>query len=474
MPATGMYGVSSTSSSRRRPPPSQKGLATGADEEPAPRDPGRQIRWLRDQQTGLQKENTALRSQKQEIESLYQQLMSETRRERFDERRLNLLKAQNMQLERQLALTLSALQSRRDVVTQAHEVISEVSKGLSATELPRLERRAGLLLKKVESLHAGVANPSLLQQKLYHVAEAQSSRDDAVVLGEHCARRPSFVCEDAKEVAVSDVLSVALADGGGAPHIDLDALAQLEQRLADLTPLLAKARTAIATVALPCMLDPSQERLTHQVHECAAAIHAAAYDLGTLRLLLPSARSAARPRGSDELEQRDLMGFGDLPELPTGKAVLASYAVPLDTVQRTEFVRAVDAVLQQATVREEWLLKQADASTDELRFYGSTFKLQTEYINNLCRDVEERYLTVDDGALMQDVINSFDNFETNTSEATLRTFLKVFKHHQPALQQICDRLARRPVWLSMAAEIETLRKDLQVKFSDKVTAVIDS
>eukprot|EP01050_Picozoa_sp_SAG11_P013725 SAG11_NODE_1623_length_4559_cov_2.141480_9_plen_90_part_00 len=45
----------------------------------------------------------------------------------------------------------------------------------------------------------------------------------------------------------------------------------------------------------------------------------------------------------------------------------------------------------------------------------------------------------------QDIINSFEAFELNTSEATLRTFLKVFKHHQQALQSVCDRLSKRLV-----------------------------
>ena len=38
---------------------------------------------------------------------------------------------------------------------------------------------------------------------------------------------------------------------------------------------------------------------------------------------------------------------------------------------------------------------------------------------------------------------SFDAFETNTSEGTLRTFLKVFKHHHCKLGSLSTRLSKR-------------------------------
>lgn len=46
----------------------------------------------------------------------------------------------------------------------------------------------------------------------------------------------------------------------------------------------------------------------------------------------------------------------------------------------------------------------------------------------LCEEMEARQASaLDDGSTIHDVIKSFDAFETNTSEGTLRTFLKVFK-----------------------------------------------
>ena len=64
---------------------------------------------------------------------------------------------------------------------------------------------------------------------------------------------------------------------------------------------------------------------------------------------------------------------------------------------------------------------------------------------------------------VQDIINSFEAFELNTSEATLRTFLKVFKHHQQSIQSVCDRLSKRLVSHSMRKALEDLRRSYQVK-----------
>lgn len=105
----------------------QDGTAEGSDDDQLDADEEsdtdlpssrRQIRYLRKQLAELKRDNRKLRSEKEDAESLYQQLVSETRHERFDERRLNLLKSQNIQLERQLALVNNALGSRREVILE--------------------------------------------------------------------------------------------------------------------------------------------------------------------------------------------------------------------------------------------------------------------------------------------------------------------------------------------------------------------
>jgi len=66
----------------------------------------------------LKRENSELKAELHYIRSLYKQLVEEVPLEKFDERRVNLLKSQVIQLERQVLLQSSALQARRSVFLQ--------------------------------------------------------------------------------------------------------------------------------------------------------------------------------------------------------------------------------------------------------------------------------------------------------------------------------------------------------------------
>ncbi|XP_069043274.1 uncharacterized protein [Lepisosteus oculatus] len=60
----------------------------------------------------LQKENIKLKRELQDLKGQYQQLLEEGKEEKFEERRVNLLKAQVMQLERQVILLAEGLSSQ--------------------------------------------------------------------------------------------------------------------------------------------------------------------------------------------------------------------------------------------------------------------------------------------------------------------------------------------------------------------------
>lgn len=69
----------------------------------------RQLQKYQQQLEHLKKENKELKAELQFISSLYKQLVEEAPQERFDERRVNLLKSQVIQLERQVLLQESLL-----------------------------------------------------------------------------------------------------------------------------------------------------------------------------------------------------------------------------------------------------------------------------------------------------------------------------------------------------------------------------
>ena len=105
------------------------------------------------------------------------------------------------------------------------------------------------------------------------------------------------------------------------------------------------------------------------------------------------------------------------------------------------------------------------------------------YVQRLCEEVEQRQASAhDDGATLHDIIKSFDAFEvnlatspaahvwtprltcnpgcvwqTNTSEGTLRTFLKVFKHHHSVRRHFIPCASRLILTLGSRLRAETGR-----------------
>eukprot|EP01052_Picozoa_sp_SAG31_P001528 SAG31_NODE_51_length_30464_cov_16.835628_15_plen_219_part_00 len=103
--------------------PGSGNTSGGLDDGTYSDDTSRQLRYLQLEMARLKKENRQLRQDKRAVETVYQQLITEQRHEKFDERRLNVLKAQNIQLERQLALVQNALYQRRSITTEVHQIL---------------------------------------------------------------------------------------------------------------------------------------------------------------------------------------------------------------------------------------------------------------------------------------------------------------------------------------------------------------
>ena len=73
----------------------------------------------------------------------------------------------------------------------------------------------------------------------------------------------------------------------------------------------------------------------------------------------------------------------------------------LGSVSVAEVERPLSALLDWVGNREAWLQTVAESLGSELVFYTSSHTVQNEYITRLCKDVEERQLTNDDGSVMQ-------------------------------------------------------------------------
>jgi hypothetical protein len=256
----------------------------------------RQVRYMQEEMSRLKKENKAMRNEKLDVEAIYQQLVSEQKHEKFEQRRLNLLKAQNLQLERQLAVMQRALSSRREAAAIGAAALSDLEGKLlsegedgqqrcEARDTTECEAMLDIVRAAQGKLQAAqqvaLAEPSVLQRQLYYsrgngAEQTRTSRrsrgtppssrrngngrGDAGAAGSsteaQAPPRQSFVNEAHTNLSVMDALSVALTDESDGDtavvrHLDLHALSTLETSLGALAPKLVALRQGLMTVSLP-------------------------------------------------------------------------------------------------------------------------------------------------------------------------------------------------------------------------------
>ena len=393
----------------------------------------RQVRYMQEEMQRLKKENRVMRNEKLDVESIYQQLVSEQKHEKFEQRRLNVLKAQNLQLERQLALMSRALQSRKDAVGEASATLTDLAARLQARdeegELVPVELDPGASASMLESIRVAqgkleavqrtaLSEPTSLQRKLYYsrgngaetprrrvrgTPPSQKRRANGVSGGGAATADPprqSFVNGSHTNLSVPEAISVAVADEDDAVvrHLDLEALATLEQSLGTLAPKLIALRQGLMTVTLPHMLSPVEDRVAALARECCTEVHGTAYDLSTLRCLLPTAppstpslvAQAYIPPLPTKLHQGDgLGGYGDAIGDAVGQAMapmlsvdeLVSQLPPWKREQAAAGRTALHALLEYVGAREQWLKVTLDSMGAEQSYYSTCHSVQQECVH---------------------------------------------------------------------------------------------
>lgn len=270
----------------------------------------RQVRYMQEEMTLLKKENRVLRNEKLDVEAIYQQLVSEQRHEKFEQRRLNLLKAQNLQLERQLAVMQRALSSRREAVAHTTAALSELERklviegdnGEQSCEARSAVQCAAMLdvvraaqAKLRATQQAPLAKPSALQRQLYYSrgngaeptrgrrtrgtppsSRRNGGRGEASSVETH-APRQSFVNDAHSDLSVMDTLTIAVSeeengDAAAVRHLDLNALSTLETNLGALAPKLVALRQGLMTVSLPVGRRPHPTRVRWLDHAPSATL----------------------------------------------------------------------------------------------------------------------------------------------------------------------------------------------------------
>ncbi|XP_036382728.1 uncharacterized protein LOC118776475 [Megalops cyprinoides] len=350
----------------------------------------------------LQRENAKLKMELEDLRAQYQQLLEEGKEETFDERRVNLLKAHVMQLERQRSHTecLFSFTPPRAALRLCKHRGPTPETGLTGS----LQARAG---SRPRSSRAGAEGPR------------------RPLTSHPCGRLCSF-------------------DDADSCCLPLPALLQsaLESRLSQLFKHLHGMRQTLGFILAPGP-DPGDQarqlltpaayaRLLNQVTHCSQELDRCCSDLLTLSLIIPSAPWASTEQEvTQELSADAVLAL--LPAFPRGAPQ-----------QRAR--RAAEALARAANYSRMMAMKQVEALQAELDFHRSLYSLQIRYTEGLIQAIRQAYQVFQENvaqslcAPLQDVLSCYDSLKSTASEAALRDFLTAFKNNSEQIQEAAEAL----------------------------------
>ncbi|XP_070543185.1 uncharacterized protein [Ptychodera flava] len=347
----------------------------------------------------LTSENEELKQEVEQLRSLYSQLVSDGKQEKFEERRVQLLKAQLVQLERQVILQSEAISSRSKVLLEVENAISatvDQHRALLASEIkgPTVSIERSQLTSLIGNLESS-------RNKLYRNIEGHNNANYARPL---LFTNPFIKEKPDETVTVLDVCS------GSMNHINLKQVAKLESKLFKLHQELYHLKKSLEyTPALPASIEPITEHLNQQMQHCNNSLSDCCQDLLSLSILIPAA-----PWGL------------------LNKPVLGELTVDKVMKSLPNFTRG-----QQ---------QQVHALQEELGYHKAVYEMQIQYIQSLFDSVREAYKTFERSSVelvckpLQNVLDAFSTLKGTASEEALREFLSTFKGQADQLSSIVKSL----------------------------------
>ncbi|XP_062399868.1 uncharacterized protein LOC134089442 [Sardina pilchardus] len=380
----------------------------------------------------LQKENSDLKKQLEGLRAQYQQLLQEGKEETLEERRVNLLKAQVMQLERQVVLLsegLSAQVCRCHDVERALDPLVDKLRSLLCSEAPGPE----VCIQKSE-LTQLLERCADVRQKLHRKVKATTVEDLSmpwVLTKSNLVKQP---------VTLLDLCY------GKTNNLNLQRVSALESRLCQLFKHLHGIRQTLSLVLAPGsgageapLVPPPRRgpsalyaRLLNQAASCVSELDGCCSDLLVLSLLVPTAPwVGSEQQVSVELRPEEVLA--SLPAFPRGAPQ-----------QRAR--RAAEALCRASNHAQLMALQQVEALQAELEFHRSLYSLQVTYTEELIQGVRRAYQAFQDSVThslcvpLQDVLSCYADLRSSASEEALRHFLTAFKSNAARVQEAVEAL----------------------------------
>ncbi|XP_055956379.1 uncharacterized protein LOC126818094 isoform X2 [Patella vulgata] len=379
----------------------------------------------------LKEENKKLKLQLLDERSMLEQLLNETSQEKFDERRINLLKAQIIQLERQTLILSEALGNRSENLLEVENVLkwltdelrSYIAADVKGSNIPVSRAHLMAMVETAESARI----------KLFKGIE-NNSKENLI--------KPTMFINDFIKKKNQEDLTLLDITSGQMSHINLKHVGQLESKLSQLYKELIKLRESLCETDNPVKKITSdhiakcfKERLTSDIVKSSTLCRDCSTDLLSLSLLYPAAPWSALKRPIlKEVTIEEFMSM--LPSLPKPKTV--------------ELHRCIEGLLKTCNYRHTMLEREVKALRDEVKFHQSIYNHQLTYIDSLFTAVKDGYLSFENSIHslvvepLKETLKNYEGLKVSASEKALRDFLSTFKNNEEKLQNVVNKLELIP------------------------------
>lgn len=392
----------------------------------------RQLQKVHQELEEQKKENSELKAELLFIRSLYKQLLEETSVEKFDERRVNVLKSQVIQLERQVLLQSSALQARRNVFLEIENKLLNLREAVRS--LYSSDSSSSYLTVSYELVQNLEYRVEVLRLDLYKNKENADSEDLSLPV--------TYIGDFLKQPKDGIDQPVTLLDccSGKVEHLNLKHVSKLESKLCKLYKNMVCLKETLqshCSSTTPAVLtsqhisEPIKERLTSHVTTVSDMLHDCSEDLLCLSVLYPAAPwPPLKKVVREDLTEENIMSH--MPDMSRKKL--------------QEVRSVVQALLKSIGYLKHMLSLELKILKEELSFHQQVYECQAEYVESLLSAVSEAYKVFEGNLIkllcnpLQDILFAYKNLRETASEDSLKQFLSIFKENATKLSDAMDSL----------------------------------
>jgi len=381
----------------------------------------------------LEEENSRLLQELNDVRSLYTQLTTESTRESFDERRVNLLKSHVIQLERQNSLLIETLNGHSETLLETENALAATIDYLQSV-LAR-KKSIGEVRVSCAELDQIVTKLESTRKRLFIMAEKTSSLRD---YSKPLLWYGSFLrsCPE-QPVTLFDVCQ------GDIEHINLKHVGRLESKLANLYKVLVLVNNTLPMCSQSSSADevisvaPTAvySRFSNQVQYSCDLLNDVCGQLLQLSLLVPAAPLPALNKPpSEPITVEDVMKVLDK-SLKSAKMRDAKVKRLIEAL-----IKYVNVSVNHAGIENQLLL-------EELDFYQAIYKLETQYAESLFSSVNKCYAKFESNMQevicrpLREVLEVFDVFRESADNDSLIHFIDAFRSHASGLSETVQRLS---------------------------------